>query len=52
MRYHINKEWILLMNGETKCSYCGCFCQGFKGPDGKIYCANCYNKKWGKYPWE
>lgn len=40
------------MNGETKCSYCGCFCQGFKGPDGKIYCADCYNKKWGKYPWE
>ncbi len=34
------------MNGSTKCSNCGCPCQGFKGPDGKIYCWDCYVKIW------
>ena len=38
--------------GETKCANCGTWCQGFAGPDGKIYCADCYYKIWGKYPWE
>ena len=39
-------------HGETKCANCGAWCQGFAGPDGKIYCADCYYKMWGKYPWE
>lgn len=38
------------MNGETRCACCGGICQGFKAPDGKIYCWNCYFKKWGTYP--
>lgn len=39
-------------NGEKKCDNCGTFCQGYKAPDGKILCADCYKKLWGKYPWE
>ena len=37
-------------NGETRCSCCGAWCQGFGGPDGKIYCWDCYYKTFGKYP--
>lgn len=37
-------------NGETRCACCGTPCQGFKGPDGKIYCWECYYKTWGEYP--
>lgn len=39
-------------NGDTKCACCGVVCQGFKGPDGKIYCADCYYKTFGKHPWD
>lgn len=35
---------------ESRCKKCGVPCQGFKGPDGKIYCWDCYVKKWGKRP--
>ena len=37
-------------HGETKCVRCGCVCQGFVGPDGAIYCWDCYIKEWGKKP--
>lgn len=35
------------MNGETRCVCCGTHCQGYKGPDGKLYCADCYKKSSG-----
>lgn len=35
---------------EFRCTNCGVPCQGFKGPDGKLLCWDCYYKKWGKYP--
>lgn len=38
------------MNGETRCANCGAVCQGFKGPDGRILCPDCYYKIWGEYP--
>lgn len=38
-------------NGATRCCGCGCPCQGFKGPDGKIYCDDCYFKVWGRHPY-
>ena len=37
-------------NGETRCASCGTPCQGFKGPDGRILCWDCYKKIWGKAP--
>lgn len=37
---------------EFKCSNCGTFCQGFSGPDGRLLCADCYKKAWGKWPWD
>lgn len=37
-------------NGETRCAECGTPCQGFKGPDGRIYCWDCYYKIFGEYP--
>lgn len=40
------------MKSDTKCAGCETTCQGFKGPDGKLYCADCYKKKFGKGPWE
>ena len=39
-------------NGETTCAECSTPCQGFKGPDGIIYCWDCYYKKFRKYPQE
>ena len=40
------------MKSDTRCAECGTPCQGYKGPDGKIYCADCYKKIFGKWPWE
>lgn len=37
-------------NGETRCYECGTPCQGFKAPNGNIYCWDCYKKIWGKEP--
>ena len=37
---------------ETRCAECGTWCQGFEGSDGKIYCADCYYKKFGVHPWD
>lgn len=37
-------------NGESKCSNCGAWCQGFKAPNGKLLCADCLWKLWGKRP--
>lgn len=39
-------------NGEGKCAACGGIHQRYKAPDGKLLCADCYKKIWGKYPWE
>lgn len=36
---------------EFKCQNCGTWCQGFPSPDGKLLCADCYYKIWGKHPW-
>lgn len=36
----------LFNNGETRCAICGAWCQGFKAPDGKIICSDCYKKYW------
>ena len=41
-----------IVKSDTRCSCCGCPCQGYKGPDGKIYCADCYKKIFGKWPWD
>ena len=41
---------IRLKNGETRCAICGTPCQGFKAPDGKIICSDCYYKYWGTRP--
>lgn len=38
------------MKSDTHCANCGTICQGFKGPDGRILCWNCYYEIWGKYP--
>lgn len=40
------------MKSDTRCACCRTPCQGYKGPDGKIYCADCYKKIFGKWPWE
>lgn len=49
MRY-IKYIKIMSKNGETRCAACNTPCQGFKGPDGKILCWDCYIKIWGKQP--
>ena len=36
---------------ECKCKQCGTWCQGFESPLG-IYCADCYKKIFGEWPWE
>lgn len=40
------REKYLFKNGETRCANCGAFCQGQKGPDGRILCPSCYSKFW------
>ena len=40
------------MQSDTLCACCGTPYQGYKGPDGKIYCAECYKKNFGKWPWD
>ena len=40
------------MQSDTRCAFCGTPCQGYEGPDGKIYCADCYKKIFGKLPWD
>lgn len=32
------------MESDTRCACCGAYCQGYKAPNGKIYCADCYKK--------
>ena len=39
-----------MKNGDTKCYECGTWCQGTKGPNGKIYCSDCLWKVWGMKP--
>ena len=36
------------MQSDTRCAFCGTPCQEYKGPDGKIYCADCYKKNFRK----
>ena len=40
------------MKSDTRCACCGAYCQGYKAPDGKIYCADYYKKIFGIWPWE
>ena len=41
---------IMGKHGATQCASCHTPCQGFKGPDGRILCRDCYKKIWGKAP--
>lgn len=43
-------KYLHAKNGETRCACCGTPCQGFKGPDGRILCYDCYIKTWGSRP--
>lgn len=39
-------------SGEFTCDVCGAFCQGFQTDDGDTYCADCYYKEFGEWPWD
>ena len=36
--------------GDTHCQECGCSCQGWKDPSGRILCWDCFVKIWGCEP--
>ncbi len=46
----IRHKFVRYKNGSTHCAICGAPCQGFKAPDGKIICADCYYKIYGERP--
>lgn len=46
-QYKALKE-VKLMQSDTRCAFCGTPCQEYKGPDGKIYCADCTQKNFRK----
>ena len=40
------------MKSDTRCPEYRTLYQGYKGSGGKIYCADCYKKRFGNWPWQ